>query len=267
MTEKTFSLPDVDSLDEVPEEFRAFYFEKEGQVKRQDPGAMAATMAKLRREMDQVGSTLKEREKALNAYQEALGDDADPEVLRQLKEKAQRAESAPTDQEVEKRIKAVEDNFKKQLGLKEQEIASRESIIENVLIQNQIRDALRQADANDDGIDLLPKLMRDRVQKVYLDGGKIELVPLDEDGTRKFTEDGQEATLLDLANEYKAKRPIFFNGTSAKGFGSSGEPVNLPQGAKDWKSMTPMEKSEFRAKHGAKAAQAMISKSLSRKAS
>ena len=110
-----FSLPEVNSLDEVPQEYRAYYFEKDGEIRRQDPGAMASTMAKIRRENEKLSSQIIEQEEQLNSFLDIMGDAADPDSLRALKEKAARAEQLPTNDEVEKRIKPVEENSNKQL--------------------------------------------------------------------------------------------------------------------------------------------------------
>lgn len=263
--ELTFSLPDVESIDQVPEEFRPYYFEKEGKVQKQNPAAMASTMAKVRRESEKTANDLQEAQTVIASYQEVFGDDVpDIEVIKELKAKAARADELPSDQEVEKRIKLVEENFNKKIALKDDEIKSRDLTIERVTIAGMLKDALRQADANDDGLDLLPDVMRKRVEKKFEADGSVSLFPLDEDGTRMYAEDGSEATLVDLANEFRNKRPIFFNGSGARGTGSNGEAAVVPSGAKDWYKMTPLEKADFRKKHGASAAAALMAKSTAK---
>lgn len=250
---KEFSLPDVESIDEVPDEFRPFYFERDGKVQKQNPAAMASTLAKVRRENEKLAQELLERQNALAQFRDVLGDDADPEVIKQLKVKAARADTLPTDQEVEKRIRLVEENAAKQTAQLKKELELRERLIEQEAVKVQIRAALQQADANKDGLDLLPDLLRSRVEKVYTEDGRIKLIPLDSDGTRMYADDGSEATLADLANRLKDERPIFFNGSGARGLGTSGEAVTVPRDAKDPSKMSPQEKSEFIKKHGSAA--------------
>ena len=260
--ELTFSLPDVESIDQVPEEYRPFYFEKEGKVQKQNPAAMASTMAKIRRENEKFEKDLAERDGLLKSYVEVFGEEPpSPEEIKALKEKASRADQQPTDQEVEKRIKLVEENYKKQLSHKDNEIKSRELTIERVTISGMLKEALKLADANTDGLDLLPDIMRKRVEKTIEADGSVKLYPLDEDGTRMYAEDGSEATLVDLANEFRTKRPVFFNGSGARGTGSNGETVVVPAGSKDWYKMSPQEKADFRKKHGPAAAAALMAKS------
>ena len=260
--ELTFSLPDVDSIDQVPEEYRPLYFEKEGKVQKQNPAAMASTMAKIRRDNEKTANELLEAQNTLASYRDVFGDDApDLDEIKALRAKAARADELPTDQEVEKRIKLVEENFKKQLALKDSDIKSRELTIEKVTISGMLKEALRAADANTDGLDLLPDIMRKRVEKVIEADGSVKLHPLDEDGTRMYAEDGSEATLVDLANEFRNKRPIFFNGSGARGTGSNGEAAVVPAGSKDWYKMSPQEKADFRKKHGPAAARALMQKS------
>lgn len=261
MPDLKFSLPEVDSLDDVPEDFRSFYFEKDGKVQRQNPAAMASTMAKIRRENEKMAQELVERENRLSAYIEALGDDADPEIIKALKDKAARADQLPTNDEVEKRIRLVEENARKQMQGLQSEKTKLESIIETEAVSLQIREALKLADANQDGLDLLPQIMRTRVEKQYLDNGRIKLIPLDEDGTRMYADDGSEATLLDLANKFRETRPIFFNGSRASGLGTNGEAVSLPKNEKNWFKMSDAEKIDFQRKHPDKVA-AMIAASM-----
>lgn len=265
--ELTFSLPDVESIDQVPEEYRPFYFEKEGKVQKQNPAAMASTMAKIRRENEKYEKDLAEKETALKSYLDVFGDEPlSPEDIKALKEKAARAEQQPTDHEVEKRIKLVEENFNKKLAMKDAEIKSRELTIEKVTIAGMLKEALRLADANSDGLDLLPDIMRKRVEKTIESDGSVKLYPLDEDGTRMYAEDGSEATLVDLANEFRNKRPVFFNSSGARGMGSNGESAIVPAGAKDWYKMSPQEKDDFRKKHGKAAAAALMAKSSTQQA-
>jgi len=261
MADSKFALPEVDTIDEVPEEYRAFYFEKDGKIKRQDPAAMASTMAKIRRENERLSGEVEQHQTRLTHFVEVFGDDADPESLKALKEKAAQADQLPSDKEVEKRIKTVEENYKKQLAAKDAELASREETIESVTVLGQLREALKSADANDDGLELLPKFMREQVEKEYLEGGKIKLYPLDEDGTRMYAEDGSEATLLDLANKIKAKRPIFFHGSKASGMGAGQDAVAVPANSKNWWKMSTAEKVEFSKKHGPEKAAALMSQS------
>lgn len=260
---KEFSLPDVDSLEEVPEAFRAFYFEKDGKVVKQNPSAMASTMAKIRRENEKLSAERAEFEKKLKAYTEALGEDADPEIIRTLKEKAQRADAVPTDDEIKKRIAIIEENFKKQIALKEKELSESDAIIQQELIAGQIREALKQAEANQDGLDILPEILRRRVEVQRLGNGRIKLLPLDEDETRMYAEDGSEASLSDLVSEIRSKRAIFFNGSKGNGLGAGGTEAQLPKDAKNWLKMTAIEKSEFMKKHGMAAVTAMIQRATS----
>lgn len=247
---KEFSLPEVSNLDEVPEEYRPFYFEKDGQVQRQNPQAMVSTMAKIRRENEKLSQDLLDRENRLQGFVEVLGDDADPDIIKGLKDKAAKAEQLPTNDEVEKRIRLVEENAKKQLEGLKSEKAKLESIIEKEAVEIQIKAALSAANANKDGLDLLPQLLRGRVEKKYTDDGRIELIPLDEDGSRMYTQDGSEATLVDLANKTKDTRPVFFNGTGASGVGATGQTVTIPKNAPKPSKMTPQEKRAFQKEHG-----------------
>lgn len=248
--ENQFSLPEtVESLDVVPDDLKGFYFERDGKIQRQDPKALVSTLAKVRREGEARDKELQETKGALAAYQETLGDDADPDIVRALKEKAARADELPTDADVQKRIEKIEENYKKQLGLKDNEIASREKVIEQDLVDGRLSAALIEADADKDCVDLLTTSMRERVDRAY-ENGRIKLVPLDKDGTRLYREDGSDATLVDLAMEIRAARPKLFNGTANRGLGSGAEASNVPADAKNWYHMSAREKNDFRAKHG-----------------
>ena len=261
MSETKFSLPEVSSIDDVPDEYRPFYFEKEGKIQRQDPMAMKKTIDAVRREKDQLAKELMERDNRLGAFVDALGDDADPDYIKGLKEKAAKAEQLPTNDEVEKRIRLVEENYKKQQDLLKKELDQREKTIEKVTIASQLRDALKAADANEDGLDILPEILRKRVEKQYLDNGEVQLIPLDEDGTRMYADDGSDATLVDLANKFREKRPIFFNGSRASGMGTTGEQVVISKDQKNWFKMNDGERMDFRKKHGQQKTNALIAQS------
>lgn len=264
MSDTDYSLPDAskyESIGDVPEGIRKYYFEKDGKVHEQDPQAMVSTMAKIRRENEKLTKELLDRDNRLTEFIDVLGEDADPDAIKSWKEKAARADELPTEADWEKREKILNENFKKQLAIKDGDIQSRDLTIERVTINGMLREALRSADANKDGVDLLPDHMRKRVEKVIKEDGSVELHPLDEDGTRMYAEDGSEATLVDLANEFRTKRPIFFNGSRASGMGSTGESVALPKDAKNWYAMSAEEKSAFRKKHGKEAAVALMAKS------
>lgn len=267
MANEDFALPDpsrFESLEAVPEGLRKFYFEKDGKVHEQDPQALVSTLAKTRRENEKLAKEILEAQNRLSAFVEILGDDADPEVIKSWKIKAAKAEELPSDQEIEKRIRLIEENHKKALSVKESEIKSRDLTIERVTINGMLREALRAADANQDGLDILPDLMRKRVEKHIKEDGSVELYPLDEDGTRMYADDGSEGTLVDLANELRAKRPIFFSGSKASGVGSSGENILLPKDAKNWYDMDAAEKAAFRKKHGREAATKLMQKSAAK---
>lgn len=262
MNDKTFSLPEVESLEEVPDEYRPFYFEKEGKIQRQDPTAMVKTVAALRREKAGAEATAKDAQELLSRYTEVLGEDFDINTVKEWKQKAAMAEQLPTDQEVEKRISLVKQDALKQLQMKEKEIEAAHRTIEEVTVKGMLKDALRSADANQDGLDILPDIMRKRVKRTINDDGTVSLHPLDEDGTQMYADDGSEATLLDLANEIRAKRPVFFNGSKASGIGATGETVNLPKDAPNWYKMSPEQKTAFTKKHGKEAATALMMKSV-----
>ena len=257
-----FSLPEVESLDEVPEEYRGFYFEKDGKVHRQDPAAMASTMAKTRRENEALKKDKETLQGQIGGYQEVLGDDElSPEYLKTLKEKAALGEKAPTDTEVEKRISTIEANHGKKIEALNKTIGDKDAIIEKIAVRGALVDALKQAKANGDGIELLPDRMRKRVEIAYTADGDIKLSPLDEDGTRMYAEDGSDATLLDLANQLKAKHGNLFEGTTATGMNTSGETVTVPKDAKNWWKMTDQERIEFTKKHGKDKATALMGQS------
>lgn len=262
MPELTFSLPDVDALDQVPEEYRSFYFEKDGKVQRQNPQMMASTMAKVRRENEKLAGELLDRDNLVNSFKDVFGEDMpDADEIRGLIEKAGQADKLPTDADVEKRISTLEANHKKQLAAKDTEISARDKTIEQVTVRRLLQDALNAARANKDGLELLPEPMRSRTEMVIEEDGNIKLHPLDEDGTRMYTEDGGEASLVDLANKMREDRPIFFEGTRASGLDSGGEAVTLPRNSKNWYKMTRQEKIEFTKEHGEKAANTLMMKS------
>lgn len=252
MSETKFSLPEVSSIDDVPEEFRPYYFEKDGQVHRQNPAAMVSTMAKVRRENEKLSQELLDRENRLKTFIEVLGEDADPDVIKSLKEKAARAEGLPSDEEVAKRIRIVEENARKERAALEKKLHDRDRTIEIEAVESQLRAALQAANANEAGVRLLPETMRKRLQKNYLDDGRMELIPLDEDGTRMYNDDGSAATLVDLANKLRADAAFapLFEGTRASGLGTNGEAITLPKDSPNYWKLTDQQKIEFAKKHG-----------------
>lgn len=258
---KTFSLPDVDSLDEVPEEYRAYYYRKDGQIVRQNPAAMASTLAKMRREAEELKGDRDALKARWDAVAESFGADATPEKIREIKARADKAIDAPTDEEFNKRVRIIEETAKKQIEALKKQIDERDAIIEKEAVEAQIRDALKRAGAREEALDILPELLRRRVEKRFEDG-RLKLQPLDADNLRMYAEDGHTpATLYDLAVQIRSQKPIFFSAPQPAGLGSGGSPGSGAP-APDWFKMTPAEKAEFSRKHGAAAVQNIISKSV-----
>lgn len=261
MPDKEFSLPEVSSLDEVPEDYRAFYYEKDGKVQRQNPASLAGQLAKSRRESEQKDAELLQTKNALAIYQEALGDEADPETIRLLKDKAARADASPTEADVQKRLDTLRADYEKKMKAQSAEMQKLDSIVRNNTVADRLREALREANASDDGVALLPERMLNRVSVDYADNGKITIRVLDEDGTGMYV-NGQEASLVDLATELKTKHPSLFKGSGATGMGSGANATSVPSNVKSWSKMTDAEKIAFQKQHGRAAVNAMIARDL-----
>lgn len=257
---KQFSLPEVDSLDEVPEDYKSFYFVSEGKVQRQKPDMLVSTLNKIKRDNERVAAELLETKNALALYKEALGEDADPERLRALKEKAAKADSLTSDEDVEKRIATVKAAHDREIEKIRAVIKDREESLEEYAVMSAVRDALKQVDADEDALDLLPQKIRSRL-KVEFKDKKVNVSVLNEDGSQKIRDDGQDATLLDLANEFKSTRPKLFNGTKNTGAGGMPDAFQIPAGQKSWWKMTDSERIEYARKNGKEKAQAFMAAS------
>lgn len=260
MADKDFSLPEVNSLDEVPADFKKFYFEKDGKVQKADPSALASSLAQVRRENDQLNTKLLAASERVSAFTELLGDNADPEFIRTLQEKAARADNAPNESEIQRRLDTLKQDYEKKLQVASGETERFQQIIKKNTVTDKLREALREVNATEDGLSLLPERMMDRVEVSYAENGEIELKVLDKDGAGMYVT-GQPASLVDLATELKSSHASLFKGSGASGMGSGQNSVNLPSNAKSWWKMSDDERIAFTREHGQAAASALIEKS------
>lgn len=219
---KIFSLPEVESLAEVPDEYKAFYFEKEGKVHRQKPDAMASTMAKQSRELERQKEALSASEQAMAAYREALGENADPAKLKELKEKAALADSAHTPDEVKARLDKQAATFAEEKKRLQSLVSEKDQLLDQVGVMGEIKRLLATAGVNKMGEQFLPDQIRKRVDVRY-ENGTIKLIPQATDGGTLIGGDGQDASMMDLIQEFKSNTEVYgqmFNGTQNSGSGS-----------------------------------------------
>lgn len=255
MSEETFEIPnEVDDLEAVPEVLRGFYSEGEdGKFVLEDISKLKSALRHVRDERD------REKKKAAEALKKAKNamSEEDLEELQRLREEHEEreAEVAKKRGEFDKLLAKMEEKQKKALEDREQREAALKKALEREMIDSRITAALASAKATEQGIDLLPDRLKNRV-KLVEEEGHYNVIVLDEGGTPDINNEGKPKTIADLVEDAKGKYSPLFQGTGATGSGASQQPTSggaLPAKTKPYEEMSPFEKSEFISQYGEEA--------------
>lgn len=238
----------VDSLDNVDPDLHGFYTEKDGKFHLEDVTALRNTMRHTKTELrdakakaaqvtawEKLGKTPEEIQALLTAQAEKEAKEAkdrgDHEALLQQHQAAWNQKEASLTGEV--------DIWRKKY--------------QNTELSYNLTSELVKAEATNEGVELLPNILRDRV-KFEVEGDAVKMKILSADKTTPMAGGGADgqATFADLVKEAKTKFPSLFKGSGQSGSGASDtddKGGDHSSGNLKRSQMTVAEKTEYISKH------------------
>lgn len=246
----------VDNLETVPEALRSEYSEKDGKYVLNVEGLedTAGLKSALQKERGTRGAL----EKQVKSWQ-GLGKT--PEEIQEMLAAADEAErkKAEAAGDHTKILKQHQDKWEKEKAdLIAERDASRASE-RGAVVGERVQGALAKSGATEEGIELLPERLANRIKFETVDGKRV-LKIMQADGETPMAGSGADgvATIDDLVKEAVAKYPSLFKGTG--GGGSGKQPDRNAGGAgitkkSDFKS--EKDRADFVNKHGLDAYQAL----------
>lgn len=239
----------VDSLDSVDPDLHQFYEERDGKFHLQDITALKNTVGHVKNELKEA----KAKATKVAAW-EKLGKTPD-EIQAMLT-------AAAEDEERKAREKGDHETILKQhqtaWGQKEAALTGEVDIwrkkYQNTELSYNLTSELVKAEATNEGVELLPNILRDRV-KFEVEGDSVKMKILAADKTTPMAGGGADgqATFADLVKEAKTKFPSLFKGTGQSGSGASDtddKGGDQSFGNLKRSEMSVSDKTAFIAKHG-----------------
>jgi len=223
----------VDTLEGVPETVRDFYEERDGKFALKVDGVEDTSGLKTALEKERKAAT--EARKAAKQF-EGLGLTAD-EVRALVEDKTKRErEAAEKSGDFDKILgqhRTAWENEKKTL---EGELNAARASERSAIIGNSVMTALSKAGATEEGIDLLPDRLSNRIKFETEDGVRVVKI-MAADGETPMAGSGKSglATFDDLVKEAISKWPSLFK---ASGAGGGGKLPNSGAGGAGSKTMT-----------------------------
>lgn len=234
----------VDSLDAVPENYRALYVEEDGEFKLE--GALYTKIDKLAKTIEKERSRAKDATRDAKAWGDIGG--TPEEVKKLLAEKdAKHAEEIERLQKlidekgdsagkIEKIKKELEKARDEAIAAKDQELSSMEGTLKSHLMEAAAKAAI--AEEKGKVKPLLPYVLNKL--SFVKEGGQYAVRVLDEDGEVRLTKDGKDMGIRELVQELKADQDFsaLFEGTGISGSGSrptgTGGSGGAPSGNNPW---------------------------------
>lgn len=202
----------LEKLDEVEEQFRSLYVEKDGKFYLDVEGGLGEGAAKA----------LEEERKAKKALEAKLGKlkDVDPEEYNRLKTEAEERDRKKAEEkgEFDKILAKNKEQFQKDLDAANQKAEKYKGSLADTLITNE---ALAAVTAEKGIPDLLLPVLKPRLKFVEAEDESFRVEVLDAKGEPMVTKDGP-AKAIELVKELKAS-PVFgraFDGTDTGGGGA-----------------------------------------------
>lgn len=233
----------TDTLEGVPEALHSFYEKGESGYKLKVDGMEDTTGLK--------SALQKEREAAKEAkrYKE-LG--LSPEEIAELKASRDRMEEdkAKAAGEWDKLREKLSNQHKTELDKIRAELDAIRNSEREARVESSLKSALAEAGATEEGMSLLPDILKARATVETVEGKRVVRV-LDADGSPMLAANGKDATLADLAAKASEKYPSLFKARTKAGSGTqpggSGAGRTEPKEVKasELVGMSPMEKAAF----------------------
>lgn len=242
----------LEKLDGVPEHFHQFYEqaadgEHKGKYVLQDISSLKNALNYTKTERNEVKSKLKQ----LEGYS-TLGKS--PEEIRELLEKIENEqhESNKKKGDVDALLKQHQDKWGKEKETLAKDVDFWRGQYQNSHVNGNLASALAKLEATQEGLDLLPDRLKNRVQ-FQVEGNQVRTRIVNEDGTPMAGSgaDGM-ATFEDLVGEARKKYPSLFKGTGGSGSGASNNGNGSGAGNSNLKrsKMTIPEKTAYLRDHG-----------------
>ena len=247
---------DRDDLEEGQEQ------EEQESVSKEEYEELKEQLEKLREAHKKSNKEAQKRRHKLSEYQERLQkfdlDPDDPEqletVLSEYNNSKQNKDQRDTD--IEKLRKQFEEDKKKAVEERDNQLRQMEGTVNKYLVENQAAAAITEYDG-------VPKLLmphvRENVSVQKTDNGDYAVRVLDEDGDPRFNNQGEYMSIKDLVAEmkesedygmaFKAKAP---SGSGSDPSGKKGGEKGAPKNQKR-SDMTNKQKEEYIKKYGSDA--------------
>jgi len=238
----------VDSLDSVDEDLRGFYVEKDGKFHLEDVTSLRNTMRHTKDEL----KTAKAKAAQVTAW-EKLGKTPD-EIQQLLTAQAAAAEQKAREAgDHEALLRQHQENWSKERGTLASAVDIWRNKYQNTELSYNLTSELVKLEATAEGIELLPNILRDRVQfEVEGDVVKTKILAADKKTTLAGNGADGQATFADLVKEAKTKYPSLFKGSGQSGSGASDTDDKGGAGHGNLKrsQMSVEDKTTFIGKHG-----------------
>lgn len=226
----------VDTLDGIPDALKGEYTEKDGKFHLGLEGLEDGYVPKDVHQ--RINNESASRRRQIAAW-EKLGKTPEEvsEMLAAHEEAERKKDEANGDHA--KILKQHQDKWDKEKVDLEAELGAARSSERGAIIENRVLTALTKAKATDEGMDLLPDRLSNRIKFETVDGKRIVKI-MQADGETPMAGAGKdgEATFDDLAVEAAKKWPSLFQGSGNSG---SGKEPGRGGGANGAKTMTRAE--------------------------
>lgn len=244
-----YTLPDkLDSLEDVDPALHAVYVKgDDGKFARTDVSGLKANQVALKQEKSELTDKIRTLESKMEAVK-----DIDPAEYRELKAKKGEVEAALANAggEVEARVKQVREAKDGEISALSERSKKLLNRIGEDARASAIREALKEAGANERGMTKLSRLIATDIS-IEFDGDTPILRVLDDKGKPAFNKEGEPKTARDLVAEAREETPDYFK--SAGGGGGGGNADDVPAEDSDSGAWTEKERRAFTKKFGAAA--------------